>query len=670
MRSQLIFWRILLGVTIVLGIIAILRITPIAAENGIALLHSHWTYFWVLPLAVFVALFTLSWSKFGERLVNMVDALTKAFFFWRLVAFGVFIGTLPIFPLLILYPYYLDIAQSSSIYVASALRIFSAAVYDPFVRALIFWLVTLLGMISLKVSRKDFSWAFSLVVSVIAQAAAYSLVTNISLVNNYPFSLGWSETTNYYRASILFASQIYGMKLALPSINHATLNFMLAVPFLLGNLPIWMHRAWYAILLVGFTIALGFVFVRRLKLSDRRSFWLLVAWALLFLLQGPVHIHLLACGIIFLWGVKPQKFWRTTFVVMLASVWAGMSRINWYPVPGLFAAVLYLLEVPYEASRPRLRYLWKPVFWFILGLIAALASQFTYVLVSGNADHPGGAFTSLTSDLLWYRLFPSATNSVGILLSALIVSLPLLALIIFSLRRRHGLYHPLRLAGIFSALLVLFLGGLVVSIKIGGGSDLHNMDAYFILLMLVGGYFYFDRMTPETGMVNAPVSYPPVVTFLAILVPVWVAIQLVSPIFTWDQVQANQILETIRSQAEAVDRNGGEVLFISQRHLLALKMVDVPLVPEYEQDYLMEMVMSHNLAYLDRFQQDLQAQRFSMIVAGPYATRLQGRDSAFGDENDLWIQEVVTPLNCYYEAVQVFSDQPIAVYVPRENSCK
>ena len=185
-------------------------------------------------------------------------------------------------------------------------------------------------------------------------------------------------------------------------------------------------------------------------------------------------------------------------------------------------------------------------------LVTSFAGQFFYVLVSGNASHPGDAFTSLTSDLLWYRLFPNATNSGGILPSALIVSLPLLALIIYSLWRRRGNYHPLRLAGVFSALLVLFLGGLVVSIKIGGGSDLHNLDAYLILLMIVGGYFYFEYMAPESEWIGASIPYPTLMIVLAILFPVWMAVKSVSPIMTWDHQKANQVLEFVRSQTEFV----------------------------------------------------------------------------------------------------------------------
>ena len=128
--------------------------------------------------------------------------------------------------------------------------------------------------------------------------------------------------------------------------------------------------------------------------------------------------------------------------------------------------------------------------------------------------------------------------------------------------------------------------------------------------------------------------------------------------------------ETIRSQVEVAYRDRSEVLFISQRHLLGLKMADVSLVSEYEQDYLMEMVMSHNRAYLDRFQQDLRARRFGMIVAAPYSSGLQGSDVLWGEENDLWVQDVVNPLTCYYEIVRVFNDQEIALYEPRNQPCE
>ncbi len=54
--------------------------------------------------------------------------------------------------------------------------------------------------------------------------------------------------------------------------------------------------------------------------------------------------------------------------------------------------------------------------------------------------------------------------------------------------------HWLRWLGLAGELLVLFVGGLIVSVKIGGGSNLHNMDAYLVLLLIIGVHFYLGRV--------------------------------------------------------------------------------------------------------------------------------------------------------------------------------
>jgi len=654
MRSPMLFWRMLLAVTSSVAFAAAWNTVTAVRTNNIVILHSRW----LLLLAALVllgilstVLLSLTWSRYAERLLDWLDRLFRLKGPWLTAGWILFATFVMIYPAIYLHPIYGRFLQGRYLQVGT------------------FWLLALAGMTCMKSLRKEFSWQMALAVSAITQAAVYSIVLNFSQVNDYPFSLGWLETTPFYSASILFANKLYGISLPLPLMNE-TVVLMRAAPFFIGNVPIWIHRAWFAILSVGLTIALAAVIIRRWRVRGNRMIFLVAAWIYIYLMQGPVQAHLLACAIILIASYRPQEFWLATVGVFLASIWAGISRINWYPVPGLFAAVLYLLEVPVEASGSRLRYMWMPVFWFIFGTAVAFGSQFAYIHLSGNASQPGGAFTSLTSDLLWYRLLPGAANRVGILLAAILVSLPLLALIVYFIRHKPRHFHPLRLIGVFAALLVLFLGGLVVSIKIGGGTDLHNLDAYLILLMLVSGYFYFDRIKPDTDLLSAPVSFPGAIIVPAILIPIWLGIQLVNPIFTWDHAQADQVLSTIRSQVKEADRDGSEVLFISQRHLLALKMVDVPLVPEYEQEYLMEMVMSHNRAYLDRFQQDLQARRFGMIVAAPYSTGLQGSKVVWGTENDLWVQDVVIPLNCYYERIENFDEQEIALYTARDQPCQ
>jgi hypothetical protein len=187
----------------------------------------------------------------------------------------------------------------------------------------------------------------------------------------------------------------------------------------------------------------------------------------LFLFVGPVYFHLTIPVIIVLLGFSAQDDRRTWIAVLLASIWCGWSRVNWYPMPGMIAAVLYFMEVPYRGKNIR-SYLLKPALCFAIGILTAFLSQQIYIALSGVPDS-GLFYTSLTSDLLWYRLWPNSSFFLGILPGALIVSLPLWIAMDLVISRRREDWHPLRIVLILGALFVLFLGGLVVSLKIGGG---------------------------------------------------------------------------------------------------------------------------------------------------------------------------------------------------------
>ena len=179
------------------------------------------------------------------------------------------------------------------------------------------------------------------------------------------------------------------------------------------------------------------------------------------------------------------------------SIWAGLSRINWYPLPSVLAAVLYFLEVNVGESKKR-NYLIKPVMWVIAGTLVAFLSQFVYVLISGADMSMFGS--SLTSDLLWYRLLPGATYTIGVLPGIILVSIPIIGMIIQWARTYGDLVHPVRHAGIIVALFIFLAGGLIVSAKIGGGGNLHNLDAFLVLLMVIGTYIFFDRGMTEDNV--------------------------------------------------------------------------------------------------------------------------------------------------------------------------
>jgi hypothetical protein len=405
-------------------------------------------------------------------------------------------------------------------------------------------------------------------------------------------------------------------------------------------------------------------------------------WAFLFLFQGPIYYHLLVMVILLLWGFNKNHLWRNLILVLFTSFWAGISRVNWLPVPGLLAASLYILEVPTK-EKPLWRYSFPPVIWVLLGTGFAYASQQAYQIWSGNPKAWFGS--SFSSDLLWYRLLPNPTFPMGILLSAILISLPLIGLMVLRLIIRWREFHFIRLLGLAAILFALFIGGIIVSVKIGGGSNLHNLDAYLTLLLVIASYIYFDCFLPDkpdisidSTLINksSPLNkrYQTVEIILvasAIISPLYFTLNSGSSLPHRDYLAARAALQSMDSAVQQVVKQGGEVLFINQRHLLTFNYIDdIPLIPENELVFLMEMAMSNNTAYLDAFHSDLKDQRFSLIVSEPLTTQYQGRNHSFGEENDVWVERVSEPVLCFYEESQRIEAAGVVLYVPRADPCR
>jgi hypothetical protein len=537
-------------------------------------------------------------------------------------------------------------------------------VSNNWVRLFLLWLVVMAGAVFLRAAGFEKSWEELLAGALLIAVLGFKIATYSGDISTYPFSLSWSEASRYYYASLFFSRQIYGIAVP-PSVLHPTRYLLQSIAFLIPNSPLWFHRLWQVILWVVITLVTSILFARILRIQDRLRRWMLIAWAFLFLLLGPVYYHLLVPAALILWGFDRQRPLRTWIVILVASIWAGISRVNWFPVPGMLAAALYFLEEPLQ-NQSLWRYLLKPFAWTIAGTALAFATQATYAFFSGN---PPEEFTSsFTSDLLWYRLLPNPTDKMGIILSALLVSLPLFLIILYQMRNRWRAYHPIRLLGLGAILAVLLAGGMIVSTKIGGGSNLHNLDAYLTLLMVVTGFLYFGRSSLEQS--EPPVSLPHwSLTVLAILLPVYFILPTRSPLPMPNQEQTTTALDTINQQIEKATEDGGQVLFISERELLTFHMLDkhVPLVPDYERVFLMEMAMAGNPYYLEKFHDDIKNQRFEMIVSEPLFTQLKGRDESFGEENDAWVNQVSIPVLCYYTPERTLRDVRIQLLVPRPN---
>jgi hypothetical protein len=374
--------------------------------------------------------------------------------------------------------------------------------------------------------------------------------------------------------------------------------------------------------------------------------------------------------LLFVSGKKP---WQSLLAVIAASIWAGMSRVNWFPVPAMIAIAIYLLETPLSSSasqRPTLKqivgYLSQPAVWTVIGLASAALGQFAYISLSGNANNADEFTSSFTSDLLWYRLWPNVNFPLGIIPAILIISGPLIVTTILAMRNWKSL-HLARWLGLIAMILALFAGSTVVSTKIGGGGDLHNMDTYAVLVAIVGCYFFSGHFQSEPGQLSASIRSV-AVYMIALITPLLVLIPMLSPYprFNADRNQAaHQHLIQVANELG----KQGPVLFINDRQAVALGEVKVPLVYDYEQVTLMEMAMSGNRKYMQRFYNDLQSHHFAAIIARKQNTGTQ-QDGVFSEENNVWNTDVSPYILCYYESnLTIEADETrLEIYTPRTQS--
>ena len=528
----------------------------------------------------------------------------------------------------------------------------------------LFWLLLPVQATGLRLAT-GLEWPRAFAVMLLTDGMTAQLYTLGAAISDYPFSMGWSEASRYYYGSLVFSNSLYGQTVPL-SVMHGSRYLLQSLPFALPGLPLWGARLWQVLLWIGLTSWSAFALLRRLALHDRLKAVLTFGWLFLFYFQGAVYYHLQVCVIIILYGVSLGHPWRSLAAIVAASIWAGMSRVNWFPVPAMLAIALYVLEKPLAHRRGMAEYVKTPLLWGVVGIVAALAGQAFYVAVSRNTNIEAFA-SSFSSALLWYRWLPSPTNPVGIIPGVVIVSLPLAALVIWRLRNGPHALHPLRLAALGGLLAVLLVGGLVVSTKIGGGGDLHNMDAYLVLLAILGTYALTVNAEIKPRSQDAGSAAPWSIVLLMFTVPVSVALLHFGSPFRYDVGRAAADLATLRREVP-IYAASGDVLFMYERHLLTFRIIpEVRLIADYEVVTLMEMAISGNEAYLGQYYEDLETHRFAAIVAHPQNLGVETGD--FIEENDAWNRLVGQPLLCQYKPALTLDYSNVQILVPRARPC-
>lgn len=547
---------------------------------------------------------------------------------------------------------------------------FPAAVFGPigrylvglFPRLLLFWLVVL-ALATLLRAWHSGPWPRLLLGTALVYGLVHQILVLAPDVTAYPFALEWSEASRFYEASLFWSDRLYGMWLSPPEL-HPSRYLLQSIPFLVDGLPLWFHRLWQVVLWFALPAGVAVLWVKRLRLEGRWLRLLFGLWVVLFLFEGPVYYHLLVMVVIVLAGSDVRRPWQSSVAMGIASLWAGISRINWFPVPALLAVCLYLLDRRKSGEDPRVSLRW-PAAWLVAGPILALASDAAYIRLS--AIPPDRFVSSFSSDLLWYRLLPNVTYPPGLLVAILMASAPL-ALVAWQTRNAWRTALPvLNRVFLAAALAVLFAGGLLVSVKIGGGSNLHNMDAYLVLWMIVGTSL---ALGPPSNPSSAPMTLArmPSIGHLAFAVGIPLCFVLGSgrPFVHRDAAVAAESLTIIRDETQQAARRGERVLFISQRHLITFGWItSVPLEPEYETVFLSEMAMAENGTYLDTFHAALREHQFGLIVSDRLTSAFQGRSRPFGEENDARVREVSLPLLCSYDILYRFDQPRVDLLVPK-----
>ena len=217
-------------------------------------------------------------------------------------------------------------------------------------------------------------------------------------------------------------------------------------------------------------------------------------------------------------------------------------------------------------------------------------------------------------------------------------------------------------------LLTFFIGGLIVSIKIGGGNNLHNMDAFSVFLLILAGYVFFRRVNFDKKPKSADTGKNLAIIMAGILITpiLW---SLVFPFqpnpSEMNEAGARNVIVKINEVIDEFAPNR-KVLFISQRQLLTFNYVkNIQMIPDFEQELLMEMVMSGDRSRLDPFYQELIDHKYEVIISYPLSTLKVGNEMPYAEENNLWVSGVSSQIYLRYDTVALFPEYGIEMLIPK-----
>jgi hypothetical protein len=535
-----------------------------------------------------------------------------------------------------------------------------------------------LAAVVLFTERSFYDWLLAWAGMVLITGAVFGASSWLNQVVNYPFSLSWSEGNRFWDYSLLFGKSRYlvaGDQQVFTFISIGR-QFLWAVPFLIPGFTIAGMRFWDALTWILPPLLLGWAAVWHIPAGSRAWVWKagLGLWVFVFLSQGPIYAPLIVSAILVVVAARNRHLLVGVVLVMLAGYYASISRFTWTYAPGLWAGLLALIDIDYPSfRREEWKKLVRPV---VLGIAGYFGGQMLPTLIQrvSNGFHSGKSLSLMidisphisNQPLLWERWLPNPTYQPGILLGTLWAALPVLLLLGWLLWKRY--WRPNRMQ---SASIVLVIGaflavGLVASVKIGGGSNLHNLDMFWITLALLVLWLLKELFNHHAGLVHSSKTFV-LLLVLGMLLPITYDVQYGSPLVLPTQELVNTSLDRIQQLVGGATK-AGEVLMMDQRQLLTFGYLkNVPLVDDYEKKYVMDQAMANNEPYFEGFVRDLKDHRFSMIVTEPVRISVKsGEENNFADENNSYVKWVSTPLLTYYKPLLSFDEIGVQLLVPRQ----
>jgi hypothetical protein len=547
-----------------------------------------------------------------------------------------------------------------------------------FVRLLFYlYILGLMSWVTVKREDRSFEWN-QLLGAIILLGSVFSLAHALNTAVNVPFSLSWSEGNRLWDYSIVYgrSAYIFPFDQAIPVYTDRMRQSLWGLPFLLPNPQIWLVRLWSALVWTVPYAFLGWVLLALRK--EKPHGWLFFGlWAFLFLNQGPIYTPLILAAILVA-GSRRMPTWLAFILVGLAGYYAREGRYTWLFAPAIWSAMLAFLQSPALPGIIAERAIkWQR--WTRAGILGAggfigcyFVPQIVH-MIRGDVSAKIITIDGITNTvgrqpLLWDRLWPSPTNPMGIILQLLLAVGPLAAILVFLVVTKRWKLDFWQAAVLIGAQLAFLIVGIISSVKIGGGNNLHNMDMFLVGMVFAAGLAWEASAQDWVGSAGIRSWWAWLLLLLAIVYPAAQGMMTTTPLGAPDMDKQTALIADMQKIIDGSTAKG-EVLFIDQRQLLTFGFIkNVPLVPDYEKKLLMDEALSENSKYFSTFISDLKNHRFSLIVNEPSHVVYRGNVYQFGDENDAWVKWISVPLLCNYEPVLTNQEIGVQLLKPKKES--